>query len=153
MKKILTLCVIHKNDQVLLGFKKKGFGAGRWNGFGGKVEDGETIEEAARREVFEEAGVVVKDIGKVGTMEFSFKDKPEVLEVHLFRASDFDGEPVEGEEMRPKWFHVDELPFDKMWPDDKYWYPLFLENKKFDGKFFFKDLDSLIEYKLVPLES
>lgn len=153
MKEILTLCVIHKNDQVLLGLKKKGFGAGRWNGFGGKVEEGETIEEAARREVFEEAGVVVSDMEKVGTMEFSFKDKPEVLEVHLFRAFDFDGEPVEGEEMRPRWFHVDKLPFDKMWPDDRYWYPLFLQNKKFEGRFFFKDLNSLIEYKLVLLES
>ena len=55
--------------------------------------------------------------------------------------------------MRPQWFHIDKLPFDKMWPDDKYWYPLFLQNKKFTGKFFLKDLDSLIEYKLVPLES
>jgi 8-oxo-dGTP diphosphatase/2-hydroxy-dATP diphosphatase len=150
MRKILTLCVIHKDPHVLLGFKKKGFGAGRWNGFGGKPEEGESIEEAARREVFEEAGVVVSDMEKVGTMEFSFKDKPEVLEVHLFRASDFDGEPVEGEEMRPQWFHIDKLPFDKMWPDDKYWYPLFLQNKKFTtltGKYHPASLISLRHFR------
>lgn len=39
--KLLTL--------VLLGMKKRGFGAGKWNGFGGKVQPGETIEEAARQ--------------------------------------------------------------------------------------------------------
>lgn len=152
MKKLLTLCVIHKNDQVLLGLKKKGFGEGRWNGFGGKVEVGETTEEAAKREVIEEAGVSVKDLEKMGIMEFSFKDKPEVLEVHLFRATDIVGDPKEGDEMKPQWFHQDELPFDQMWPDDKYWYPLFLQNKKFDGSFLFKDFDNILEYKITPLE-
>lgn len=153
MKKIFTLCIIHKDSHVLLGLKKRGFGAGRWNGFGGHVEAGESIEEAARREVFEEAGIAVKSLEKVGVLEFAFDKKPESFEVHLFRANDFEGEPVEGEEMKPRWFHINKLPFDKMWPDDRYWYPLFLQNKKFNGKFLFKDLDNLIEYKLTPIES
>ena len=56
MKKILTLCVIYQHPRVLLGMKKRGFGKGRWNGFGGKVKEGETIEEATKRETLEEAG-------------------------------------------------------------------------------------------------
>ena len=47
--KLLTLAFVTQKDKVLLGLKKKGFGMGRWNGFGGKVEKGETIEEAAKR--------------------------------------------------------------------------------------------------------
>ncbi|MEK7165153.1 MAG: DNA mismatch repair protein MutT, partial [Patescibacteria group bacterium] len=42
MQKVLTLCIVHQNEKVLLGMKKRGFGAGRWNGFGGKLQDGET---------------------------------------------------------------------------------------------------------------
>jgi len=47
--KILTLAFVRTQQQILLGFKKRGFGTGHWNGFGGKVETGETIEDAARR--------------------------------------------------------------------------------------------------------
>ena len=47
--KLLTLVLIHQNARILLGMKKRGFGAGWWNGYGGKVQAGETIEEAAKR--------------------------------------------------------------------------------------------------------
>ena len=47
--KVLTLVFIRRQGEILLGYKKRGFGAGKWNGFGGKVEAGETIEEAAER--------------------------------------------------------------------------------------------------------
>ena len=65
MKKILTLLIIHKGDKVLLGMKKRGFGVGRWNGFGGKVDQGETVENAAKREIFEEAGITANNLEKV----------------------------------------------------------------------------------------
>ena len=54
MKKQLTLVAVLKENNILLGMKKRGFGEGRWNGFGGKVETGETIEEGAKRELKEE---------------------------------------------------------------------------------------------------
>ena len=60
MKRILTLCIIYQDRKILLGMKKRGFGVGKWNGFGGHVEEAESIEEAAKREVFEEAGLKVK---------------------------------------------------------------------------------------------
>jgi 8-oxo-dGTP diphosphatase/2-hydroxy-dATP diphosphatase len=151
-KKIMTLCVIHQHPKVLLGMKKKGFGTGRWNGFGGKVQVGETIEDAARRELFEEAGVEVENIEKHGVIDFEFEGNPEILEVHIFKANDFSGEPVESEEMRPQWFFVDEIPFKDMWPDDIYWVPLFLKGKKFKGKFKFGKGDSILEKKIVLLK-
>ena len=69
-KKIFTLCIIHQHPKVLLGMKKRGFGAGRWNGFGGKVKDGESIKEAAKREVVEEVGLKVKELEKMGIINF-----------------------------------------------------------------------------------
>ena len=144
-KKLLTLCVIHNHPKVLLGMKKKGFGVGRWNGFGGKVEEGETIEEAAKRELREESGLEVIDITKRGVIEFEFENDPKILEVHIFHVGKFEGEPKESDEMKPQWFNFDEIPYEQMWTDDSHWMPIFLKGKKFKGKFLF-DRPSDTEY-------
>ncbi|MEK7606177.1 MAG: 8-oxo-dGTP diphosphatase [Patescibacteria group bacterium] len=149
--KQLTLVLVHQHPKVLLGLKKRGFGEGRWNGFGGKVEEGETVEEAARREVSEEVGLTLNDLDKVGILKFEFEDDAKELEVHLFRAEDISGEPMETEEMKPEWFHVDDIPFAQMWPDDIHWFPYFLERKKFKARFKF-DKPSGSEFTSTILE-
>jgi 8-oxo-dGTP diphosphatase/2-hydroxy-dATP diphosphatase len=160
-RKILTLCLIHermpdKPERVLLGMKKRGFGAGRWNGFGGKLADGESIEQAARREIFEESGIVIDAaedaLDERGIIEFEFRnDSAVLLEVHVFKVNSYSGEPIETEEMRPKWFAIDEMPFKEMWSDDPYWFPLFLNGKKFKGRFLF-DKPSTAEENSVIIE-
>lgn len=137
MKKQLTLCVVTKDQKILLGMKKRGFGAGRWNGFGGKLEQGETIEQAALRETKEEINIVPTEMSQVGTLDFSFENDPKILEVHIFHVTEYEGEPVESEEMKPEWFDFDKIPFDQMWSDDIYWLPLLLQGKKFSGSFLF----------------
>ncbi len=151
-KKILTLCIIHQHPKILLGMKKRGHGEGKWNGFGGKVEEGETIEEAARRETKEESGVEINEINKLGIVEFCYQDGSGNMEVHIFRAKEFAGNPAESGEMKPKWFRVDEIPYDQMWPDDKYWLPLFLKGKNFKGKFLFNDLNEIMDYSLLEVK-
>jgi len=128
--------------------KKNGFGKGRWNGFGGKVKAGEAIEDAAKREVLEEAGIMVDHLEKMGVIDFEFKGNPEILEVHIFKAIDFTGEPKESDEMKPQWFNIDEIPFKEMWPDDIFWIPLFLKGEKFKGKFLFGEADVILEKEL-----
>ncbi len=152
MKKLLTLCIIHQHPKVLLGMKKRGFGVGRWNGFGGKVSPGEKIEDAAKREMFEEAGIKLKNLDKVAIIEFEFKGNPEILETHIFKSNDFDGVPTESEEMKPQWFCIDEIPFKEMWPDDIYWIPLFLKGKKFKGKFLFGEADAVLEKEIIEVK-
>lgn len=149
MKKILTLCLIREGSKILLGMKKRGFGSGMWNGFGGKVEAGETIPEAAKREVMEEAGVKVESLEKRGVLEFEFVGNPEIMEVHVFGVSGFSGEPAESEEMTPQWFGANTLPFDKMWPDDRHWMPLFLAGKNFTGRFLFNNLNEIVDFNLL----
>lgn len=149
----LTLCIVHQSPRVLLGMKKRGFGAGRWNGFGGKLQEGETIMDALMREMEEEVGIVPADPEKVGVIDFRFHNKPgEVLEVHIFRTTRFGGEPLESEEMRPQWFEEGSIPFENMWPDDKYWVPLFLAGKKFKGKFLFGESDSVLKRELQEID-
>lgn len=143
--KQLTLTIICQDSRILLGMKKRGFGAGRWNGFGGKIELGETIEEAAARELFEESNIVASDLLEIGTLIFKFVDATPDLEVHVFRAKKFSGQPQETEEMRPQWFEIKDIPYEKMWADDIFWLPLLIAGQKFQGEFIF-DKPSTAEY-------
>ncbi|XP_030646774.1 oxidized purine nucleoside triphosphate hydrolase [Chanos chanos] len=146
--KLLTLVLVVQPGRVLLGMKKRGFGAGKWNGFGGKVQPGETIEQAARRELLEESGLTVDALDLVGNLKFEFIGETELLDVHVFRADSYNGEPTESDEMKPQWFDTDKIPFGQMWADDTLWFPLLLQRKKFRGYFKFQGHDIIVEQKL-----
>ncbi|XP_062914710.1 oxidized purine nucleoside triphosphate hydrolase [Mobula hypostoma] len=152
MVKLLTLVMVVKQQQILLGMKKRGFGAGRWNGFGGKLMPGETIEEGAKRELFEESSLTVQSLEKIGQIRFEFVGETELLDVHIFRTDSYQGEPVESEEMRPQWFDVAKLPFNEMWPDDIYWFPLMLQRKMFKGYFKFEGHNTILDYTLKEVD-
>jgi 8-oxo-dGTP diphosphatase/2-hydroxy-dATP diphosphatase len=138
MKKVVTLVVIHDDEKILLGLKKRGFGEGRWNGFGGKIEEGETVEQAAARELREESGLEAVNLVLRGTLTFSFEKEPDrELEIPIFTASEFIGEPIESEEMKPQWFAHSEIPYADMWADDPYWLPLILAVKNIKGHMHF----------------
>lgn len=152
-KKVLTLCFVHTDTHVLLGMKKRGFGKGRWNGFGGKVMPEETIEDAAKRELLEEAGLTARTIEKHGILEFEFEKNPEILEVHVFNVLDYTGEPQESDEMKPQWFPRHEIPYASMWPDDSLWLKHFLAGKRLAGYFLFRDGDAIIKHTLNVFEA
>lgn len=136
-KKLQTVCVIREGDKILLGLKKRGFGVGRWNGFGGKVREYESLEHCVEREIKEEAKVEIANLEKIGIIDFEFQDSARKIECHFFKADIAKGEPTETEEMKPQWFDIEDIPYRKMWPDDQYWMPMFLSGKKFRGKFLF----------------
>ncbi|KAI8477385.1 MAG: NUDIX hydrolase domain-like protein [Monoraphidium minutum] len=150
--KLLTLAVVRQDNRLLLGRKKRGFGEGYVNGFGGKVEAGEGIEAAAAREIEEEAGVVALGLKQRGVLTFVFDDQPLPWEVHVFTANGFKGEPCETDEMRPEWFDASmaAIPFDQMWADDRYWWPLLLraDEPSFQGLFGFTATHTLAWWRL-----
>jgi 8-oxo-dGTP diphosphatase/2-hydroxy-dATP diphosphatase len=151
MKKVLTLAMVVDGERVLLGMKKRGFGAGRWNGFGGKLDAGETIEAALIRETEEEAGITPIEYHKIGVIDFSFASEPKELEVHIYKVSAFLGEPVETEEMEPRWFPFASVPFKEMWVDDIHWFPYLQSGQLFKGRFHF-DAPATPEHPGVILE-
>ncbi|KAB0352304.1 hypothetical protein FD754_017161 [Muntiacus muntjak] len=151
--RLYTLVLVLQPQRVLLGMKKRGFGAGRWNGFGGKVQEGETIEDGAKRELQEESGLTVDRLHKVGQITFEFTGDPELMDVHVFCTDSVQGTPVESDEMRPQWFRLDQIPFRDMWPDDSYWFPLLLQRKKFCGYFRFQGQDTILDYTLREVDT
>ncbi len=142
---------------MLLAMKKRGFGSGRWNGVGGKLEPEETIEQAVVRECKEEIGVDVKNCQKVAEIIFdeAHQGKREQMQVHVFRSASWVGNPVETEEMAPKWFSKDALPYDEMWSDDPYWLPEILNGKYLRCEFTLDDNDQVIpeQNKIEVVES
>jgi 8-oxo-dGTP pyrophosphatase MutT (NUDIX family) len=144
--KVMTLLIVVQGQRVLLGEKKRGFGAGFWNGFGGKVDAGESVDEAALRELREEAGIEAVDTTRRGLLTFVYDDQSRPMEVHVYHASRFTGVPVETEEMRPKWWDVEDLPFERMWPDDEIWYPLFLSDRRFAGTVHFTNTTTIVKH-------
>ncbi|MCC7356300.1 MAG: 8-oxo-dGTP diphosphatase [Candidatus Doudnabacteria bacterium] len=147
MEKILTLCIVTDSSRILLGMKKRGFGQGRWNGFGGKVTDDETVEEAAEREAKEEADITVRSLRKIGLIRFTFENDPDVLVVHIFTTERYSGEPKETDEMKPQWFNFTDIPYEDMWPADRYWLPYVIEKKQFAGNVHFKDMNTILTQK------
>lgn len=141
-----TLCFIMRDGQILLIRKKRGLGAGKINGPGGRLEKGETSLMAAIRETQEEVGVTPTDLLQVGELFFQFLDGYK-LHVAVFAASGCEGELCETEEATPMWTDIEKIPYHDMWEDDAYWLPLLLRRKKFCGRFVF-DGDKLLSHRL-----
>jgi 8-oxo-dGTP diphosphatase / 2-hydroxy-dATP diphosphatase len=132
--------------ELLLGMKKRGFGIGKWNGYGGKLEPNETIEQCAVRELQEECSITANNMTRKGYIVFKMIELNKILRVHVFESWDFSGEAIETEEMRPMWYKESEVPFDGMWPDDKFWLPLVLEGKSILARFVFEDEETILEH-------
>jgi 8-oxo-dGTP diphosphatase len=128
----VTLCYILQQGRALFIRKKRGIGAGKINGPGGKVDPGETPLAAAVRETQEEIGVTPLHPELRGELRFRFKGGP-TLHCLIYLAHDFSGELCETAEAAPLWFPIDALPYEEMWADDRHWLPLLLAGKRFRG--------------------
>jgi len=137
-----NLVFLVNGGEVLLIHKKTGLGAGKINGPGGKLESGESALEAALREVEEELRIRARNLDEVGELHFDFVDG---LRLHcaVFLGSEFEGVPVETSEAKPEWFAIEDIPYDRMWADDRHWLPQMLAGRRFRAWFRFDGEDML----------
>jgi 8-oxo-dGTP diphosphatase len=141
-----TLLFVLRDGHVLLIHKKRGLGAGKINGPGGRIDPGETSEQCAVREVQEELLVTPRGVKAAGELKFQFVDG---LSIHgyVFTASACDGEPRETDEAVPLWTPLDGIPYERMWADDRIWIPHMLAGRIFHGRFLF-DKDAMLGYEV-----
>lgn len=139
-----TLTYLIDDGEVLLIEKKRGHGAGNFNGPGGKLEGEETPREAAKREFHEETKVHVEELEKVAELKFYFGGDPD-QHVHVFMTEKYEGTAEETEEARPEWFPVDDMPYSEMWPDDEVWMPKMFAGERFEAVFRFSEDGSEIK--------
>lgn len=143
-----TLCHIINKNKLLLKKATRGVSQGMWNGLGGKIDENESSTECVIREVKEETGLDITDLQYHGLMQFYFHGKNEPLKVHLYSTTNFEGEPRGTEEGELQWFNINELPYEQMWEDDKYWLNHMLENKKFNANFYFNENKKITKYEI-----
>ncbi len=157
-----TLSFLFDKNRVLLGKKKRGFGINYYNGFGGKVHNNETIEDAAIREVLEESGLKMDTFFFSGKLFFIFENSLNpAIEGNVYYCHRFSGIPEETEEMKPEWFYVPEkitlgnvvelynkIPFSNMWEDDVFWFPFLINKDIFYGFFILNHNNELLFFQL-----
>ena len=143
---VCTLVFVIDGPRILLIRKKRGLGAGKVNGPGGRQDPGETIEECGVREIHEEVGLRVSALQLAGVLRFQFADGYST-HVHVYRTDQYEGEPIETDEAIPFWVATDAIPYGEMWEDDRFWIPMMLRGVRFEGRFLFDD-DRLIDYVL-----
>lgn len=152
--KHVTLLFLLQEDKILLAMKKRGFGAGRYNGVGGKIESGETVEQAMVRECQEEICVTPLNYWKVAEHDFFVEGGSAWrMYAHVYFCDSWNGEPRETEEMAPEWFALADIPYDNMWQDDTHWLPQVLEGQKLMGRFTFDNNDNMLSHQLTTVEA
>ena len=142
-----TLVFVIRDGKILLIDKKTGFGKGKVNGPGGKLEQGESPEACAVRECQEELGITVSNLQFCGQHRFQFVDGYSI-HVWVYSSEEFEGVPTETIEAKPLWVPLDKIPYDRMWEDDQIWLPMLLRGERFKGRWLF-DGDTMLDYELL----
>lgn len=140
----LTLILVMRENYVLLGIKKTGFGIGRWNAMGGKIEIGETPLQGALRELAEESGLVATEAREVARVLVDYQQTNRKVKLHVFLVTSFSGEVIPTAELEPQWIPIDEVPYEQMWPNDIYWLPFVLKGKMIKASFVFRTEEAIV---------
>ncbi len=141
---------VAEDGRILLGHKRRGMGYGKWNGFGGKIEPGETMRECAARELFEESGLIARPeaFELAGDLYFHQPSDPTWSHAGIvYFVREWSGKIRMSDEMEPRWFVPEEFPFQEMWMADRIWIPMILAGQKIRGTIYFeKDGSTVYDY-------
>ncbi len=101
-------CYLIKDEKVVVTKYKEGNKKiGYYDIPGGKIEEGETPEQTAIREMKEETGLKVRDLKYKGNMIIEYPNR--IFDFDIFIANESEGEPQEFEENTSEWIEINEL--------------------------------------------
>ncbi|MGX8728088.1 MAG: NUDIX hydrolase [Lachnospiraceae bacterium] len=130
---LTTLCYLERDGKYLMLFrnrKENDINKGKWIGLGGKFEQGESPEECACREVFEETGYVMENARFRGVVTFV---TPQWMDEYmfLFTCEDFSGEEHPCNEGELAWIPKDQVETLNLWEGDRIFLKLLAEDAPF----------------------
>lgn len=150
--KLATLCYVRKEGYTLMMHrvkKENDIHQGKWNGLGGKFNVGETPEECAIREVWEESGFIVENPQMKGFLTFPLFDGIDDWYVFVFLITKFTGELIESSsEGHLEWIANEKLLELNLWDGDRIFLPWLDAEKFFSGKFVYQD-GQLIDHQVI----
>ena len=147
---LATLCYLKRDGYTLMVYRNKkenDIHQGKWNGLGGKFEDGESPEECVRREILEESGLSIRDPKLCGLLMFP-KFKGNDWYVFVFTAHDFTGELSESPEGKLEWIPDEKLLDLNLWESDHIFMPWLEKREFFSAKFNYEG-DKMNGYEVV----
>ncbi len=136
--KLATLCYVKKDGKTLMLHrvkKENDIHEGKWNGLGGKFEQGETPEQCAIRELYEEAGITVRNPELKGVLTFPKFAKGEDWYVFVFVVRDFSGDLIVSNEGNLEWIDDPKIFDLNLWEGDEIFLKWMEEGKFFSGLF------------------
>ena len=149
--KLATLCYVRKDHKTLMVHRIKkanDMHQGKWNGLGGKLEPGETPEECACREIFEESGLRLRSLTLKGLLTFPKFSNDEDWYAFVFVAEPEDGELIDSPEGVLAWVDNDRLAELNLWEGDRIFLPWLDRPDFFSGKFVYRD-GRCVEHQVV----
>jgi 8-oxo-dGTP diphosphatase len=152
--KLATLCYVRWDAKTLMIHRVKkahDMHEGKWNGLGGKLDPGESPEECAVREIFEEAGLRVRNLQLKGFLTFPLFANDEDWYVFVYVVKDFEGELIDSPEGNLRWVDDADLTSLNLWEGDPIFLPLLDRPGVFSGKFVYKD-GKLVSHDVVFYE-
>ncbi len=148
--KLATLCYVRRDGKTLMVHrikKENDMHLGKWNGLGGKLEPGESPEECAIREIYEESGLHVSNPSFKGILTFPGFANDEDWYAFVFVCTEFEGELIESDEGNLAWIEDAKLFDLNLWQGDRIFIPWLSQPGFFSGKFTYKD-GQFIDYQV-----
>lgn len=145
-----TLVYVERDGQYLMLHrvkKEQDINRGKWIGVGGKCEEGESPEECAVRETFEETGLTLTDPQYRGVVTF-VSDRYEGEYMHLFTADKFTGTLKECSEGELVWVEKARVPELPSWEGDRIFLKLIAEPGPFFSLKLVYEGDVLVSHEL-----
>jgi 8-oxo-dGTP diphosphatase len=141
------------NNRIYLGVKRYGSHQGRLTLYGGKVEAGESPDQAVVREMYEESGILLDEVPRfAGHITYTMPDGT-IFDAFMYTTDQLPAEPAMSDEMAPESVPMSAIPYSRMWDDNQFWFPCLLTGRPFEASFVFDEQDRVVHMNVAATKN